>query len=58
MPDLHEIRDATKNSVGFSGTCVHCGKPAAKEAIFDSDGVLTVERYCAVCSEPETFERL
>jgi hypothetical protein len=58
VSDLYEIRDAKKNAAGYSGSCVHCGKPAAKEVLFDKEGVLIVERYCASCSEPENFESL
>jgi hypothetical protein len=50
--------DASKNNAGYSGSCTHCGKTAAKEVHFSDDGVVVIEKYCAACSEPEIFDRL
>jgi hypothetical protein len=36
----------------------HCGKAATKEAHFDEQSVVVIERYCATCSEPKFFQRL
>jgi hypothetical protein len=47
-----------RNSLVYRGTCVHCGKPAAKEVHFQEDGFIIVERYCAACLEPENFKSL
>lgn len=30
-------------------TCVHCGSPATKEALFDGGGIIVVEKYCDEC---------
>ena len=58
MRHLIQLVDASKDRVGYSGTCTHCGRPAAKEAHFDEGTAVVIERYCAECSEPEMFARL
>jgi hypothetical protein len=52
------IRDVTPNRAGFSGACVHCGNPAAKEVLLKDEGIVIIERYCATCSEPTEFQSL
>ena|GEM_PF-5612955 len=53
-----QIRDATVKPSGFTGACVHCGNPAAKEVLLKDEGIVIVERYCDACSEPTTFKEL
>jgi len=31
---------------------------ATKEALFEGDGIIIVEKYCDACTEPKEFERL
>jgi hypothetical protein len=33
--------------------CVTCGKTATKEALFNVDGAMLVEKYCDICAERE-----
>ena len=50
---LHLGRNAPK-----PGFCTHCGKPAAKEALFQGDGIIVIEKYCDACMEPKEFNRI
>ena len=31
--------------------CVTCGKTATKEALFNVDGAMLIEKYCDMCAE-------
>jgi hypothetical protein len=33
--------------------CVTCGKAATKEALFNVDGAVLLEKYCDTCAERE-----
>jgi hypothetical protein len=33
--------------------CVSCGNTATKEALFNVDGAVLVEKYCDLCAERE-----
>jgi hypothetical protein len=33
--------------------CVSCGNTATKEALFNVDGAMIVEKYCDICAEKE-----
>jgi hypothetical protein len=35
--------------------CIHCGRPATKEALFKNGGVIVVEKYCDDCLQEEKF---
>lgn len=58
MRHLIQVIDARKNGAGYAGSCTHCGKPATKEAQFDEQSVIIIEKYCDACSEPSMFEKL
>jgi hypothetical protein len=52
----YQVRDPTPSSFKHKiGVCVHCGKPAAKEALFKGDGITVIEKYCGDCLETEMF---
>jgi hypothetical protein len=38
--------------------CVSCGNTATKEALFNVDGAVLVEKYCDICAEREVCNRL
>jgi hypothetical protein len=38
---------------GKSKFCLKCGSKATKEAIFDVDGAMILEKYCDTCAETE-----
>jgi hypothetical protein len=33
--------------------CLKCGSRATKEALFDVDGAMLLEKYCDTCAETE-----
>jgi predicted nucleic-acid-binding Zn-ribbon protein len=38
---------------GKSKFCLKCGSRATKEALFDVDGAILIEKYCDRCAETE-----
>jgi hypothetical protein len=38
---------------GKSKFCLKCGSRATKEALFDVDGAMLIEKYCDTCAEKE-----
>ncbi len=38
--------------------CVHCGNIATKEALFNGDGIIIIEKYCEDCLKTETFSAI
>ena len=38
---------------GKSKFCLKCGSRATKEALFDVDGAMLIEKYCDTCAETE-----
>jgi hypothetical protein len=42
------------DDVGKKGKfCVSCGNMATKEALFNVDGAMVIEKYCDSCAEKE-----
>jgi hypothetical protein len=39
--------------VGNPKFCVSCGNMATKEALFNVDGAVLIEKYCDTCAERE-----
>jgi predicted nucleic-acid-binding Zn-ribbon protein len=38
---------------GKSKFCLKCGSKATKEALFDVEGAMLLEKYCDACAETE-----
>ena len=58
MRKPYQVRNPTKTTAGQSGSCVHCGNPAAKEVLLKEEGIVIIEKYCDACSEPTKFKQL
>jgi hypothetical protein len=41
------------DDVGKKKFCVTCGNTATKEALFNVDGAVLIEKYCDICAERE-----
>ena len=44
-----ETRPAVSSTKKTSGFCITCSKIATKEALFQLDGAVVVQRYCDDC---------
>lgn len=59
MPRLFAIRlKAQASSANPHPWCIHCGQPATKEAMFQEDGAIVIEKYCDVCIRWENLEKI
>ncbi len=36
--------------------CVTCGNTATKEALFNVDGAMLIEKYCDICADREVID--
>jgi len=59
----YEVRDVVPKTKKtgeqiFTSYCIHCGKLAKKEALFNEDGITVIEKYCDDCLKTETFTAL
>jgi hypothetical protein len=49
LSSLRSFNDVGKNPK----FCISCGNTATKEALFDVDGAMLLEKYCDMCAERE-----
>jgi hypothetical protein len=47
-----------KTGIPIFTNCVHCGRPATKEAQFKEEGITVIEKYCENCIKTENLTAL
>lgn len=52
------VRKTTSDGKEYLFFCIHCSKPATREALFKDGGFTVVERYCESCVQPDKFEEI